>query len=1436
MRLRNLVLIGALMVLPFSLVYGQSLSVDHIDGLNAGNTLDLGVPVIYYIRVTGDGNNHGGITNGFRIYSEDGATWTTVVGDTIGIGKTIFDGGFFINYADTNGSGADTIGFGGFRFFTQGLPAGYDDIAYTITIGPFDDADNGKTVCLDSSFYQPSGVWKWAGPDAFPAWDGPHCYTIGQAAPPPTIDCPGAPLAVSACSGNQVCVPLVVTGADNVVVNGATWANNELCFTADTTGSYSFLVEATNSGGTTTCNLSVDVTITDPPVITCPPDSIVVTNLASTICDGLPVTGADSVTITSDNPAYTITWANNQICFNADVAGSFTATAIAVNACGADTCIIPITIQPPSPPFIDCPPGPLAVDGCWGSEVCVPLVITGADSVTVDNGAVWANDRLCFTTGTIKSTYTFHVVATNQDGTTTCDITVNVNDGFPPTISCPETPIDEFLCGPGQVCLPLDITNASIVTPSFGTYEAGQLCFSADTAGQYVIDITAANSCGEDICTVVFNVSMGSAPVIGCPPGPVQEVDSSGALFCEELIITGQETVDITVDNPDYTVSWANDTLCFNTDIVGGFTATIIAANACGADTCSVSVTVLPPPCVDMMLSDTSFVFDMSTADLTNPDPQYLTVYSNQGPFSFEIVTAGEGWLQVDPLFGGNNQSITIGVDGLTLDAGTYEAVVAVIGDPLVVCEPNIKYFTVTLNVTIPPSTDDIISIPTVPAVLGARVAVPISMEFLCDLAEINVNIEYNIHELMTLDSISFNGSLLDGWANKTVTINGSTINLSAVVSAGESMIPAGIGRMMTLYFNVNGHSAPGFYPIRGIAPDPIFTYDCGVGPSSVVPTIIDGGIVVGTSENYVCGYVVDPNGHSIEGATVELWADFPYDTWDDQTYSDATGLFEFFNSTIIPFDVYAYKEGYYPGKVENINFASTGIMIVLTPIEPVTPTQEWVNFYCDQNLYQNAPLPVGSVIDAYDPDGVHCGSWYVSEPGKYGFMPVYRDDPYTPEDEGADPDDVIRLYVNGVQAYTPDQTIWTTNGDVHQVCLDVGDIIVKSCDLVAGWNLVSWNVDTESDNIEEVLASIQPCLLAVLGFEGEGLTYDPTLPMFSNLKFVDHLSGYFIKVSCDITLEIAGEAVPVTTGIPLIEGWNLVSYLPDYSLPTADALASIHDDLIVALGWDPATGNLVYQPGDILHNNLLELGSCNGYWLKTDWPGVLTYPGAGPGILPQPSLNIMASKGILDGVTATNSWMNIYSGNLTVDGSTVEAGTEVAAFNDEGLMVGRFVLEQDGLFGFMAVYGDDAMTSEIDGLRPGEAFTLKINGVEMNETFTFDAATGSKLEIGSLTAKGNSDGALPTKYSLGQNYPNPFNPATTISFVMPVTGRATLEIYNVLGRLVATPFDGIAQAGVNEVVWDGTNSAGVQVASGIYFYRLKADDFTETKKMTLLK
>jgi len=89
----------------------------------------------------------------------------------------------------------------------------------------------------------------------------------------------------------------------------------------------------------------------------------------------------------------------------------------------------------------------------------------------------------------------------------------------------------------------------------------------------------------------------------------------------------------------------------------------------------------------------------------------------------------------------------------------------------------------------------------------------------------------------------------------------------------------------------------------------------------------------------------------------------------------------------------------------------------------------------------------------------------------------------------------------------------------------------------------------------------------------------------------------------------------------------------------------------------------------------------------------------------------------------------------------------------------------------------------------------------------------------------------LPTEFALNQNYPNPFNPTTEISFSLPSASDVKLEVYNIMGQRVVTLADGYLEAGRHATIWDASS-----VASGIYFYRLTANEFVETKKMVLLK
>ncbi len=108
--------------------------------------------------------------------------------------------------------------------------------------------------------------------------------------------------------------------------------------------------------------------------------------------------------------------------------------------------------------------------------------------------------------------------------------------------------------------------------------------------------------------------------------------------------------------------------------------------------------------------------------------------------------------------------------------------------------------------------------------------------------------------------------------------------------------------------------------------------------------------------------------------------------------------------------------------------------------------------------------------------------------------------------------------------------------------------------------------------------------------------------------------------------------------------------------------------------------------------------------------------------------------------------------------------------------------------------------------------------------------------EVNSIKAK-DLTVILPSDYKLEQNFPNPFNPTTKIQFYLPINKRISLTVYNALGQKVKTLINNqIVTKGTHFAEWNGTNNAGVKVATGMYVYELKYGNFTKHKRMMLVK
>jgi len=97
-------------------------------------------------------------------------------------------------------------------------------------------------------------------------------------------------------------------------------------------------------------------------------------------------------------------------------------------------------------------------------------------------------------------------------------------------------------------------------------------------------------------------------------------------------------------------------------------------------------------------------------------------------------------------------------------------------------------------------------------------------------------------------------------------------------------------------------------------------------------------------------------------------------------------------------------------------------------------------------------------------------------------------------------------------------------------------------------------------------------------------------------------------------------------------------------------------------------------------------------------------------------------------------------------------------------------------------------------------------------------------------------DEQIPVEYYLEQNYPNPFNPSTVIRYSIIDPAPVSLKVYDTLGREIKSLVNEEQASGTYEVFWDGNDSMGNKVSTGVYFYRINAGEFSETRKMMLIK
>ena len=135
------------------------------------------------------------------------------------------------------------------------------------------------------------------------------------------------------------------------------------------------------------------------------------------------------------------------------------------------------------------------------------------------------------------------------------------------------------------------------------------------------------------------------------------------------------------------------------------------------------------------------------------------------------------------------------------------------------------------------------------------------------------------------------------------------------------------------------------------------------------------------------------------------------------------------------------------------------------------------------------------------------------------------------------------------------------------------------------------------------------------------------------------------------------------------------------------------------------------------------------------------------------------------------------------------------------------------------------------------KTITMAFCLANLDDANRYEFLDGVGDQFGFLTGVDNEKATgLPQEFALHRNYPNPFNPQTSIAYELPVTAKVDLAVYNVLGQKIRTLVNVNKAAGRYAATWDGKNDFGMQVASGVYFYKIMAGDFVQSYKMMLVK
>ena len=314
------------------------------------------------------------------------------------------------------------------------------------------------------------------------------------------------------------------------------------------------------------------------------------------------------------------------------------------------------------------------------------------------------------------------------------------------------------------------------------------------------------------------------------------------------------------------------------------------------------------------------------------------------------------------------------------------------------------------------------------------------------------------------------------------------------------------------------------------------------------------------------------------------------------------------------------------------------------------------------------------------------------------------------------------------------------------------------------------------------------------------------------------------LKVTEQCQLTIEGLPVPADEALPLEAGWQLIAYYPRVDVDAVVAFSGIVDVLEIAKDGE----GRFYSPA-FGFSNMGDLREGMGYMVKMTDEIDLVY------VVEDQIAVYYSSKyslpQYLQIVTPTDQNMSLlilseYLKSEYLKDEEIECGVFAS-----DILVGSSRLS-DGKCG-IAIWGDDSLSTQLDGALYDQPLEIRILSDDKPIPVEYEVIAGEmSYSTNAFTVVKLTDiSVIPVEFGIHTAYPNPFNSTTKITYGLPVASEVSLNLYNLSGRKIRTLFNDPLKAGVHSITLNASD-----LPSGLYIARMQAQDFSDIKKLILVR